>query len=1409
MKLNRLFILLTAICISVSLSVAGATSPSSERFSLNCITMNEGLKHNFVDDLFRDSGGFIWVATSGSLARYDGYEFVNFMPNSVDRYIKSPFVRKVAEDGFRRLWVANDGGIDVIDLDKMTSVMPPDPTGALERISSIPAGYIYTSPENGDLVWIRNMKEIVCLQLDADGTVASAASIPHNCRGPYAASAIKPAGKSGDGVWTPLNGSICRLEYAPGKISATPAVPGLTLEPDVFVSDFITCGPFVWIATEVGLYRWDTRNGDVAVYHGIPGIEGTLSQNFINALTVGPDGKLVAGSLNGLNIYDEQSDTFHHLKASDIRPNLNGLNNNFVNCLLSLDSHLWVGTEGGGINIFSPKTIHTETLRHNPSRPESLSANPVNAIYEDNDGTLWIGTVEGGLNRSQNGGRDAFSHFSMEEGTLSHNSVSAIAADRNGQLWVGTWGGGINVLERRNPANVIGRHISTSDAQHKLDYIGTLIYDPLNNAMWIGASSGIYVYYIESDILTTPFPGATDLKGSVASAISTDGKLWIGGLDGLVEIDLKRDYSNNFKVTKHTFKLDHPETKVREKVTALEIAHDGTIWVGTNGNGIYRRTVEDGKETFVNYNTSNGLPNDVVHGIAEDPHGNVWIATYHGLACMQPDGIFLTFGKSNGLDTEQFYWNASLRKANGDILFGSVDGLLIINGLDTSRRSCTFPVVFTSLTVNGEKSFAVNGGRCGIHENEKSFEVGFSSLDYSAIKRGHFLYRMEGFDNEWKELPAGRNSVAYTNLSPGGYTLEVKYVSPGQSAASAPVSKFDIEIIPHFYKRWWFIILAALAAVAAILAIYRWRVGDLTRQRNQLRNAVDKGVKEISHQKDLIEEHARELANQNEELKLRNQQISQQKAQLSEMARKVQQLTVDRISFFTNITHEFRTPITLIIGPIERALKLSTNPKVIEQLNFVERNSRYLLSLVNQLMDFRKVESGKMDIMRSPSDFSQFIDEIVPPFKAYAEERGIELRTLCHFSSPVFSFDKEALRKILNNLLGNAIKFTPDNGRITLYATLFSSGNCEYENTLYLCVSDTGNGINEEDIEKVFDRFYQGKSQIKYPLIGGADSGVGLYLCRKIVEVYGGKISVRNNRGAGCSFRVLLNVPETELGSQTSEKIPSSLPLMRAEDPASASGERLTVLVVEDNRDMRAFMRSILSDHYNVVEAENGEAALKLLLAHPVDFIISDLMMPVMDGLELSRQVKENFAISHIPFLMLTAKTAGEARLESYRNGVDEYLLKPFDEEMLLARIKNIIENKRRYQRQFNGSMDSAALHIDEDSSDKKFIDKVIQVARDNYQNSYFEVADFAEALGVSRSLLNKKLQSLTGESPNQFIRSFRLKMAHELLLKNRKTRSMNISEIAFEVGFNDSKYFTRCFTKQFGVNPSALLKQE
>ena len=544
-------------------------------------------------------------------------------------------------------------------------------------------------------------------------------------------------------------------------------------------------------------------------------------------------------------------------------------------------------------------------------------------------------------------------------------------------------------------------------------------------------------------------------------------------------------------------------------------------------------------------------------------------------------------------------------------------------------------------------------------------------------------------------------------------------------------------------------------------------------------------------------------------LTLQNEKITRQKAQLSRMARKVQELTLDKIAFFTNITHEFRTPITLIIGPIERALKLSYNPQVIEQLNFVERNSKYLLSLVNQLMDFRKIESDKLNIVATKGDFVSFIHSLLTPFEVFAGERNISIKHYFHMKSSEIFFDEEAMHKVITNLLSNAIKFTPDGGSISIYiATL--PAKVDKEEKLYLCVSDTGTGIQEQDTAQIFNRFYQSKKQAKYPVYGQTGTGIGLYLCKRIVAMHNGDILVRNNHTTGCSFRILLPLPKEENISDqliVDNNIPPAATTEKNELPKERLA--LTILVVEDNADMRGYIRSILRDYYNVLEATNGAEALDVLNNQSVDFIISDLMMPVMDGIELSRRVKEAFAISHIPFLMLTAKTSPETRLESYRTGVDEYLLKPFDETLLLTRIENILDNRRRYQRKFKTNMDVEALNIEEESGDKKFINQVMEAIKEHYKNPYFEVSDFSEAVGVSKSLLNKKLQSLIGQSAGQFIRNYRLNTARELLLKNRETKQMNIAEIAYEVGFNDPKYFARCFSKQFNMTPSELMNNE
>ncbi len=1375
----RPFILsiLTVIMTLTGIKAFPANNDFGGKYTVSFITMQQGLPHNFVEDIFRDSQGYIWISTSASLARYDGYQFISFTPNSITRNIKSSFVRDVAEDRFGRLWVGSDGGIDIIDLSDLSVVDPmqlheeSDPGNSgikdLDRFSYIPVTYVTTDRDGN--IWMRNLTEIICVTFDTDGKISRVLSLPHKINAAITFCAVKALPDKLPGVLSAVGTSICNLTVEGDRIKSTPLSPHLQFDPMLFVSDFAATDSRIWIATENGLFSLDTADGNVVSYDVLSGQGRSLSQNFVNSLEVSPQGDLLVGCLNGLNILNPLSNTVSILDPTQISGHPHNINNNFINCMLVDGDHLWVGTEGCGINLFFPRRLDSRMLCHDPAVASSLSPNGVNAIHEDGDGTLWVGTVEGGLNRGAHGYDAGFTHYTRADGTLPHNSVSAITSDHTGHLWVGTWGGGLAMLDRLNPSRA-PQHFRLTPGGRSMDYIGALLFDPVNNAVWIGVNSGIYIYYLDSGSMEIPFKGSDNVRGSVAAVAAPDGRLWIGGLDGLFSIDLHRkDHHRDFAYRHYPFKLDDSEIRVPEKVTALAVSSDATVWVGTNGNGLYR--YDSSSDTFTNISSDDGLPSDVIHGIAEDLQGNLWIATYHGLCCMTSGGRMINFNRDNGLPTEQFYWNAYKRLANGEILLGSVDGMLAVKHLE-SYKGEPLPVHFTSLAVGDDLCFG-NPESCRISENDRSFEIGFSAFDYTSQNSGRYFYRMEGYENEWKQLPAGRHSVAYMNLPPGNYGLEVKYVMQDQSVDTAPISRFNVEIVPNFYRRPWFIILMILIAAAIAAGIYRWRITDLKHQRNELQKAVEEGVREIS----------------------------EQKAQ-------VQQLTADRISFFTNITHEFRTPITLIIGPIERALRLSSNPKVIEQLNFVARNSRYLLSLVNQLMDFRKIESGKMEPVTTKGDIRKSLEDIILPFKIYAMERGITLRTVTHFHSPIFPYNEDTLRKVLTNLIGNAIKFTPDNGTVTIYASLLNADKRDRQTYFYLCVSDTGCGLGEEDIDKVFDHFYQGKNRMKYPIIGAADSGIGLYLCRKLVEVYGGTISARNNRGAGCSFRVLLPVDDSTSRPADISKEDNQGCAPDA-DEETATDRRLRILVVEDNDDMRAFMRSVLSDHYSVVEAVDGEDALKTLLSTDIDLIISDLMMPRMDGLELAAKVKGNFTLSHIPFIMLTAKTAAEARLEGYRKGIDAYILKPFDEEMLLARIRNLLARDTRRKNRFIDDMKVEHLEIEEESRDHKFVEKVMEVLRDNYTNSYFEVGEFAEALGVSRSLLNKKLQSLMGQTANQLIRTYRLRTAYELILKNRVTKSMNVTEIAFQVGFNDSKYFTRCFTKQYGLSPSAVMKGE
>ncbi len=1410
-----------------TVAVPQAQEAYADRYNITYVTMDDGLQSNFIDDLYKDSRGFLWISTGGGgLSRYDGYDFVHYSTNTLHNKLRSNFIRHVSEDAFNRLWITSESGTDIIDLPTRQLTKPKDHTGKLAQLLEQAA--ICVLLDSKGILWLECHGSIHRIEMNGAGEVTAIRSLNNI---PMTGPEIAIADIDEDGlVWIGYGNEVRKIAMdATPILKAFPVAACLTFDAGMYISSLCAKENEVWVGTAWGLHRYN-RSGNVAkLYRHQPQQARSLSQDYVTSLTVTKDKQLFVATLRGANVYNPITDDFDRIAYGSMESGESMLNSNFINCLLSDGDHIWIGTETGGMNKMQPRRLNLRNYANDKETPSSLSPNPVNAIYEDTYGRLWVGTVEGGLNLKERGS-DRFLHYTTNTpGGLSHNSVSALTTDHENRLWVGTWGLGIDILDPKAPQRVL-RRISSATTELPLDFIGTLTYDPINKGMWIGANQGIYYCDLETNQVYAPLSngGSDKLHGYIGSVIDREGQLWIGCMEGVYIIDLNSRRTSNregeFSFRQLHYKLDEPGSRIIEKITCLCLASDGTLWLGSNGYGFYKRTVDkDGKEHFTAYTTDHGLCNNSVRGILEDKAGNLWIGTNNGLSCFTPtNNHFTNYNTSDGLIDSKFYWNASYRSPDGTLYFGSVSGLTAIEGKRDALQERPANVRLTRLRIGNEEIIPdgtylqtdiVVSSELHLHERDKSFSIEFSALNFNPQPTAVYSYRLVGFDNDWVNVPTSRRFASYTNLPPGNYTFQVKYIADGETTVGQ-VTELAIIVTPFFYKTIWFTLLMTTLMGLGVWQFFRWRFRMLRKQKVLLHRTVQERTQELVGQKHLLEEQTTELSRQNTMLTQQNEKITRQKAQLVQMSRKVQDATIDKLSFFTNITHEFRTPITLIIGPIERALKLSYNPQVIEQLQLVERNSKYLLSLVNQLMDFRKVESGKMDIVKTSGNFLNFIDSVVTPFEVFAGERGISLRRCYRLYPPYLMYDEEAMRKVVTNLLSNAIKFTPNGGRVTIYVSTLRRPESGKEE-LYICVSDTGSGIQEDDLARIFNRFYQSHNNVKFPVYGQGGTGIGLYLCKRIVQMHGGQIKVSNNRTAGSSFRVSMPLQRTEAGEYIAGQAASTLPLpitpngtpLQEAAPLTAASGRLTILVVEDNADMRGYIRSILTTEYNVIEAADGAEALSLLNSNPVDFIVSDLMMPVMDGIELSRRVKETFAISHIPFLMLTARTSNESRLESYRMGVDEYILKPFDETLLLTRIHNILENRKRYQRKFSMEMNVDVLQMEEESSDKKFLNQIMEVVKEHYKNSYFEVGDFTEAMGVSKSLLNKKLQNLTGQSAGQFVRNYRLNIARELILKNRETKNMNVSEIAYEVGFNDPKYFTRCFTKHFNITPSSLLE--
>lgn len=806
--------------------------------------MAAGMPNNFADDIFQDSYGFVWISThGGGLVRYDGFNYMNFNLGSSGISLRSNSCRNVYEDHFKRLWIAFEEGPQVLDLKTMQPVIPPCENEKVEAQLNKALKNLCTRmycDAKGN-VWMVSINLLTRFSFNEKGEVNSVLSV----RYPYNAPDLGLCDVYRNGTVVMCNNGVVSEFSVQNNRLVAKNISSMFLPLDYrYAGAVISYHGKIWLGTNRGLY-----NSAKQEFHA-SGTVHSLQHEVVTSLAITEDDKLLVGTLCGVDIIDDKTGTIEHWNCSSMNP----LSSNFVNSLLSKDGQIWVGTETGGITKLAPRQLQLEFFKHDAANPASLSPNAVNAMYAAPDGTLWVGTVEGGLNALAPGSRN-FTHYTMANSGLPHNSVSTLAADNRGNLWIGTWGTGIAVMNLQQPGRIIPLVV---DAKHQpfLNFAGVLVYDPINDGMWLGTNDGLFFYDLKRQQLIEPFKGCLNVRGCIGSLITRDGKLLMGCVQGMVEINLKSRIpgKGDFAVKYHQYKLDDPESGVIDKILSFCLAKDGKIWLGSNGYGLYCYNYNKEGKTYVkSFTTNNGLANNTVKGIVEDNQGMLWIATDNGLSIFNPKTeTFSSYSRKDGLLSSQFYFNGAIRDAKGKIYLGTDEGLMAVTGVNHAVHNSA-RLRFTELLVDNQPVFAGSdyldddisiAKRLCIHESDKSFTIFFSALNYGNDTQGVYLYRMKGYENDWVQHKPGQHSVRYSTLPAGSYQFEVKYI-PSFDSDKEQVISVDIKVTPYFWKSWWFVSLMVIAFIAFLLYIYTSRLEKMReREVEELYRPIEAALKD-------------------------------------------------------------------------------------------------------------------------------------------------------------------------------------------------------------------------------------------------------------------------------------------------------------------------------------------------------------------------------------------------------------------------------------------------------------------------------------------------------------------------------------------------------------------------------------
>jgi signal transduction histidine kinase/ligand-binding sensor domain-containing protein/AraC-like DNA-binding protein len=1309
---------------------------------MSYLNISNGLSNNFATSIVQDKFGFIWVGTFDGLNRYDGFECKKYRNKWLDTFslINNHIVALSTNN--KGIWIGTLKGVSFFDFGKQDfksfNYIPSDK----KTLKKLEARCSELHVWNNTVCLCTEDKGLLILEPGAT-TFQQASynnSSDYNVQG-----ACEIRGRlflfiKNIGLCI-YNRSSNNIQLLSNKIS-----DGGKLLP-------INNKDQIYIGTQNGLYQFDVISNTIE-----PSPYNTLlSSKNITGLMLSKDQHLwITTDGGGITIIDLLNNNTHYISNGD---EANKLKSSAVYAVFEdRDQRKWIATLRGGVSIIDNKNILFEAIRRDPFSKNSLVSNFTLSFTEDEEHNIWIGTDGGGLSKwnMQNNTFTNFVHNTNNNTSLGSNFIVSLLSDYKNRLWAATFGGGIQLLDKKTGEFI--NYPCYNQILGKYDINFWKLFQDNKHRIWAGATRGgaMYVY---NEIANKWDLFDNSLTNIHAINQDLNGDIWAGSYKELIKID-----ANN---------KEHVRIPVEYPILCLHNDSQNRLWLGSEGGGLI--LFDKKMHTFQHFTETDGLPSNTILNILEDADGNLWCSSYNGLSRFNFDKkVIKNFNSDDGLQSNEFNYNAGLKLSNGQLLFGGINGFNIFNPSLISGKPNQFgqPLI-TSIRINKTliqqtaywlKETAVeNIASINIPYRDANIDIDYVTLAFSNAEKVKYSYYLEGWDKDWNSTTS--RSITYNNLQEGHYVLHIKSTNSSGEWSNVE-TKLIVTILPPWYRSWWAYLMYALALFTLGYAYLKYR----TKQQKlnyevQLAKITAKNEKELSERK---------------------------------------------ASFFTSISHEFRTLLTLIINPINELMQKDTEEEKPIEIKVAYNNSRRMLSLVDQLLLYRKTEANEAELNIGAYNVYDLCKEVFDSFHYQAKVKDIKYILKCDNKESTIFVDAEKIEISLFNLISNAIKYTPKGGLVKIEIK-------DQADSILISISDSGSGFDKTVGNNIFKQYYQVKS-----LESGSKPGfgIGLYLVKNFTELHNGKVKYTTEPGKGTTFTIQLLKGTSHLPSKSvyiqplpQNQIVKEIIVDDVELPSTTFSEKIDeivsekkiLLIADDNEKLTEYIKSIFNHKFNVLIASNGTIAYDLTVKNIPDIVITDLNMPGgISGYELCVKLKNNEKLKHIPVVLLTGEDSSDIRLQCIESGAEDYIIKPFNKALLIAKVKNLVASKANLQQYFLNHVTLKEEKLNISDSDKLFLDQCINLVKEHLFDEQFAIGILSKEMGMSHSTLYKKIKNLSGYSVNGFVRMIRLRNAAELLINT----NYNVNQVATESGFNDIKHFRTQFSKLFNCTPSEYIKK-